>query len=120
MIEYGKLKRAGLLATQGIRGGTNRKVLERIKETGDIFWAQSDRNWILNGATVHVSMIGFDNSTEVERYLDNKNVKTINSDLSSTADITQAIPLKENANLSFRGNQKGGAFDIPEELAQKM
>ena len=43
MIERGRLKRAGLLATQGIRGGANRRVLERIKETGDIFWAQSDR-----------------------------------------------------------------------------
>ena len=45
-IEAGKAKRAGLLATQSIRGGANRKVLERIKETGDIFWAQSDRDWI--------------------------------------------------------------------------
>ena len=45
---------------KAIRGGANRKVLERIKETGDIFWAQSDRDWILDGATVHVSMVGFD------------------------------------------------------------
>jgi type II restriction/modification system DNA methylase subunit YeeA len=30
-IEAGKTKRAGLLATQGIRGGANRNVLERIK-----------------------------------------------------------------------------------------
>ena len=30
MIEEGKVKRAGLLTTQGIRGGANRKVLERI------------------------------------------------------------------------------------------
>ena len=44
MIEQGKAKRAGLLATNSIRGGANRKVLERIKETGDIFWAQSDRD----------------------------------------------------------------------------
>src|SRR5688572_9742588 len=51
MIEEGKVKRAGLLATQGIRGGANRKVLEQIKETGDIFWAISDHNWILDGAT---------------------------------------------------------------------
>ena len=65
MIEKGKVKRAGLLATKGIRGGVNRKVLERIKETGDIFWAQSDREWILDGATVHVSMIGFDNGIEI-------------------------------------------------------
>ena len=59
-IAAGKAKRVGLLATQAIRGGANRKVLERIKETGDIFWAQSDRNWVLDGATVHVSMVGFD------------------------------------------------------------
>jgi len=37
MIEAGEAKRAGLLATNSIRGGVNRKVLERIKETGDIF-----------------------------------------------------------------------------------
>ena len=39
-------------------------LVEKIKETGDIFWAQSDRNWILIGATVHVSMIGFDGGIE--------------------------------------------------------
>ena len=40
---------------RAIRGGANRKVLERIKETGDIFFAESDRDWILDGANVHVS-----------------------------------------------------------------
>ena len=39
LIEQGKCKRAGLLATQGIRGGANREVLKRIKQTGDIFFA---------------------------------------------------------------------------------
>ena len=48
-----------MLATQGIRGGANREVLKRIKETGDIFFAESDRDWILDGANVHVSMVGF-------------------------------------------------------------
>jgi len=33
MIEAGRARRVGLLATQGIRGGANRRVLERIKET---------------------------------------------------------------------------------------
>ena len=59
-IELKKTKRAGLLATQGIRGGANRESLNRIKSTGNIFFAESDRNWILDGALVHVSMIGFD------------------------------------------------------------
>ena len=67
MIEEGKVKRAGLLATNSIRGGANRKVLERIKETGDIFWAQSDRDWILDGAAVNVSMIGFDDRNRVRK-----------------------------------------------------
>ncbi len=60
MLKAGKAKRAGLIATQGIRGGRNREVLKRIKNTGDIFMAWSDRNWVLNGATVHVSIVGFD------------------------------------------------------------
>jgi type II restriction/modification system DNA methylase subunit YeeA len=54
-IESAKCKRAGLLATQGIRGGASREVLKRIKTPGDIFFAESDRDWILAGATVHVS-----------------------------------------------------------------
>jgi type II restriction/modification system DNA methylase subunit YeeA len=72
LLEIGRLKRAGMLATQGIRGGANRRALERIKESGDIFWAQSDRDWILDGAHVHVSMIGFDDGTELHRLLDDR------------------------------------------------
>lgn len=120
MIEEGKVKRAGLLATNSIRGGVNRKVLERIKETGDIFWAQSDRDWVLDGAAVRVSMVGFDNGTDKTKSLDHKNIQNINPDLSGLADITQSKILEENQNISFRGNQKGGSFDITNEEAQKM
>jgi len=45
MIEVGRAERAGLLATQGIRGGLNRAVLERIAGTGRISWAQLDGDW---------------------------------------------------------------------------
>jgi len=34
LIDHGDCSRAGLLATQAIRGGANREVLKRIKETG--------------------------------------------------------------------------------------
>jgi len=68
-ISNGRSKRAGLLATQGIRGGANRAVLQRIKASGDIFWAQSDRDWVLDGANVHVSMVGFDNGVEKTKVL---------------------------------------------------
>ena len=58
MLQQGKVKRVGLLATQGIRGGANRQVLDRIKNTGDIFMAWSDREWVQDDTLVHVSMIG--------------------------------------------------------------
>ena len=120
LIEEGKVKRAGLLATQGIRGGANRKVLERIKETGDIFWAQSDREWILDGATVHVSMVGFDNGKANNHYLDNQSVSSINADLTSESNLTTAKPLEENFSLSFVGPSPHGSFDIEFDLAKEM
>ena len=118
-IAAGKAKRAGLLATQAIRGGANRKVLERIKETGDIFWAQSDRNWVLDGATVHVSMVGFDDGKEHDRELDGAHVVQINSDLTTEVDVTCAQPLTENQNISFIGASPKAPFDIDAQLAMR-
>ncbi len=119
-IEKKMTKRAGLLATQGIRGGANRKILERIKESGDIFWAQSDRDWVLDGASVHVSMVGFDDGTEQNRTLDDRVVYNINPDLTTSLDITKAINLTENANISFMGDTKVGPFEIYENTAMLM
>ena len=117
-IEEGKSRRTGLLATQGIRGGANRKVLERIKTTGDIFFAESDRDWILDGATVHVSMVGFDNGEDTSRVLDKQPVATIHPNLAAGADTTTALTLKGNAALSFIGVQKSGPFDVSFETAK--
>lgn len=64
MIEAGRVKKVGLLATQGIRGGANRRVLERIKQTGGIYMAWSDEPWVLDGAMVHVSFIAYDDSDQ--------------------------------------------------------
>lgn len=105
------------LATQGIRGGGNRAVLDRIKESGEIFWAYSDRDWILDGATVHVSMVGFDNGSETTRELDGVGVTKINANLSAGAETNLAKILTENENLSFLGSCKGGDFDIEEKEA---
>jgi hypothetical protein len=119
-IEKGKCKRAGLLATQGIRGGANREVLKRIKDTGDIFFAESDRDWILAGANVHVSMVGFDDGTDKSRILDGKEVKTINANLTAASDITQANVLLSAAGQSFMGSSKKGPFDIAEPVALEL
>jgi len=116
-IESKQCQRAGLLATQGIRGGANRDTLKRIKGTGDIFFAESDREWILAGANVHVSMIGFDRGTETSRLLDGKAVPEINVNLTSLADTASAQSLPSNADIAFMGDTKGGAFDISEASA---
>ncbi|MGA2241472.1 MAG: DNA methyltransferase [Verrucomicrobiota bacterium] len=119
-IEHGKCKRAGLLATQGIRGGANREVLKHIKETGDIFFAESDRPWILAGANVHVSMVGFDNGLESNRIRDGVRVDSINPNLTTDFDLTTAKVLLSNANLCFRPSEKGGDFELTADVAHKM
>ncbi|HLX62424.1 MAG TPA: DNA methyltransferase [Planctomycetota bacterium] len=119
-IDDDKCKRAGLLATQGIRGGASREALLRIKETGDIFFAVSDKDWVLDGANVHISIIGFDNGMETQRIFDEKPVQNINANLTiATADLTKSRHLKDNLKIGFMGTTKVGPFDIDEQLALK-
>ena len=115
-------KRAGLLATQGIRGGANRKVLEAIKQSGDIFFAESDRLWTLAGAAVQVSMVGFDDGSQhAPHVLDGADVPHIYANLTSAeSDVTTAKVLPENAGVAFMGDTKGGAFDLSGEQAAEM
>ena len=119
-IEQGRTTRAGLLATQGIRGGANRTVLKRIKKTGDIFFAESDRPWVLKGANVHVSMVGFDNGSWMEKILNGSPVTTINPDLSSEANLTSARLIRENAGIGFIGVSMHGPFDMDGNNALKL
>jgi len=119
-VERGLCGRAGLLATQGIRGGANRKVLERIKASGDIFFAVSDRPWILEGAAVHISMVGFDGGREPNRTLDGRPVAHINADLTATVNVTTARRLPDNRRLSYMGDTKGGKFELTEEEALRL
>ena len=119
-IKAGKCKRAGLLATQGIRGGANREVLKRIKDSGDIFWAVSDRDWVQDGANVHISMAAFDNGLETKHVLDGQTVSTINPDLSSSANVTSAPVLSENQGICFMGPSPKAPFDIGAETAASM
>jgi type II restriction/modification system DNA methylase subunit YeeA len=119
-IQARKCDRAGLLATQGIRGGANRVVLERIKVSGNIFMAWSDRNWILDGATVHVSIVGFDNGSERQRALNGWPATVIHPNLTSQTEITAAVGLAENIGLCFMGPSAKGPFDISESVARQM
>ena len=120
MLVGTQVQRTGLLATQGIRGGANRSVLQRVKETGDIFLAWSDHIWILDGAAVHISIVGFDDGSEATRTLDGNAVASINANLTAGADLTGAVRLTENLGIAFMGDTKGGPFDIPFSVASDL
>ncbi len=117
-IESDKSARAGLLATNSIRAGANREVLNRAKQTGDIYMAWSDEAWILDGAAVRISIIGFDDGSEVDKFLNGSPVVEINSDLTSNSDITAAKVLAENQRLTFIGVTPIGPFEIEPLLAE--
>ncbi len=120
-IADGRTKRAGLLATQSIRGGRSRIVLQRIRESGGILFAVSDRNWSLDGSTVHISMVGFDDGAEAELIRDGEQVDVIYADLTSNnGDVTFARKLPERKGQSFQGVNRVGPFDIPHTIAYQM
>jgi len=119
-LEDLNVSRAGLLATQNIRGGASRAVLDRIKNAGDIFFAVSDREWFLDGAIVHIAMIGFDDGSEQHRLLDGNPVAEILSSLSSTFDSAKVRRLASNSGKGFIGSCKGGPFDIDEPEAIEL
>ncbi|MCL2524948.1 MAG: N-6 DNA methylase [Betaproteobacteria bacterium] len=122
-IEAGQLKAAGLVATNSIRGGANRKVLERIAASTRIFEAWSDEAWVNDGAAVRVSLVGFGVVFPADRNnrLDAVVVDSIHADLTagSGLNLTSAVPLPENAGTCFQGPEKNGAFDIDGELARR-
>lgn len=119
-IEANKAKRVGLMATSTIKQKFNRLVLERIKRSGDIFVAWSNQPWVVEGdpTAVRVSLVGFDDGSQAQKLLDGMPVAQINADLSGHADVTKALRLPEHKGLSFVGVQKGGAFDIPGDVAR--
>ena len=94
-------------------GGRIAKFWSASRQTGDIFWARVDRPWILDGAAVDVSMVGFDNGAETDtstRWTSQS--ASINADLTAAVDLTRRSRLPENAGLVFHGHTKGGPFDI--------
>lgn len=115
-IRAGTLQRAGLVATNSIRGGKNREVLKHITDASRIFEAWSDEEWVNEGAAVRVSLVCFGLSAKVARF-DNELVSEIYSDLTAKngddgVDLTKALPLNQNSGVAFSGITKKGSFDI--------
>ena len=122
-IEAGALQRAGLVATNSIRGGRNREVLDRVCETTRIFEAWSDEAWINEGAAVRVSLVAFGKSPQAPR-LDAGEVGMVYADLTAAEQFTANLDLAlaERINTSgtaFIGTQKGGPFDVSAATARE-
>jgi type II restriction/modification system DNA methylase subunit YeeA len=116
----GRLKRAGLVATQAIRRGASRRILDRIAQGGSIFDAWADESWVLEGAAVRVSLICFGTDVETTSRLNGQVVPKIHSDLSGDAlELTSALRLEANVGVCFQGPVKVGAFDIAGSLARQ-
>ncbi len=118
--------RAGFVSTNSIRGGANRKVIERIKDGCRIYNAWADEPWINEGAAVRVSLVCFDNGKiQTDIISEGKDVIEIYADLTAqqtgaeSLDMTSALLLSENKKASFIGTQKTGPFDIPGDLARQ-
>ena len=139
-IETDKARRAGLVATNSIRGGANRRALQAATEERPIFEAWSDEPWVIDGAAVRVSLVcfagtergtgtdpgrgtGADTEAVPEARLDGRPVDEIHADLTASSsgvgvDLTKAQRLYRNIGVAFMGDTKGGPFDVPGEQAR--
>jgi type II restriction/modification system DNA methylase subunit YeeA len=116
-----RVKFVGLVATNSIRGGANRRVLDRIVAENVIYRAWSDEPWSLDGAAVRVSLVCFAPSFDGPVKLDGAEAAAIHADLSAGgADLTTAQQLPENKRVAFSGIQKTGPFELDGETARTM
>lgn len=121
VIEAGQTKHTGLVATNSIRGGANRRVLDRIAGNLAIYDAWPDEDWVLGSAAVRVSLVSFappEQPVAKSKFLNGRMVPRINSDLTSGTALTAAQPLAENAGVAFNGVQKTGPFEVSGDLAR--
>ena len=126
-VEAGKARRVGLVTTNSIRGGANRRALQAATAGRTIFDAWSDEPWVIDGAAVRVSLVCFaraDDGHTMEIRLDGTLVDEIHSDLTAKRggegiDLTRAKRIPVNLGTAFMGDTKGGPFDIPGDLARE-
>ena len=121
-IEQHGLGAAGLVATNSIRGGKSRAVLDAIARTTRIYEAWSDEPWVNEGAAVRVSLVAFGLATQAAR-LNGDEVAEVFADLSASAtdaageDLGTATRINASG-TAFIGTQKGGSFDVPGAIAR--
>ena len=126
-IESSKARRAGLVATNSIRGGANQRALQAATGRRRIFEAWSDEPWVIDGAAVRVSLVCFahgEDGSVSDARLNGQAVDEIHADLTARragtgVDLTGVRRLPENADIGFLGYIKGGLFDVTGDLARQ-
>ena len=119
-VASGASARAGLVATNSIRGGANRRVLDPLAQAGAITNAWADEPWTLDGAAVRVSLVCWGRDRADAPTLDGAAVPAIHADLTAgAADLTTARKLPENAGVAFQGSKKVGPFEVAGEVARR-
>lgn len=119
-VVAGMAARVGLVATNSIRSGANRRVLDRISQQTPIFDAWSDEDWVNEGAAVRVSLICFSSPGLSKQFvLDGEQVDGIPADLFRASTASHARRLPENSGVSFQGAVIVGPFDIDGDLARQ-
>ncbi len=143
LLRQGQIQRFGFITTNSITQTFSRRVLQahmESKEGLSLAFAIPDHPWVdaANGADVRIALtvatpasnvpgilahvIKEEEAPEdaVQVTLDFK-VGIINADLTTGVDLTRALPLKANANLSARGVQlMGNGFIITAQEAKDL
>lgn len=128
-VAANKAVRVGLVVTNSVRGGANRRTLDQAVARGlRIFDAWDDEPWEQDGAAVRASLVCLARSGDDlagAARLDEERVEEVFTDLTArrmsgdAVDLTRAARLSENAGVAFMGDTKGGAFDVPGAVARE-
>ena len=122
-----RTRRVGLVSTNSIRGGANRRALQIATDGNPIFEAWSDEPWVIDGAAVRVSVVCFappGGGPGPTRQLDGQVVDAIHPDLTASRggsgiDLTAVQRIDRNRGVAFMGDTKGGAFDVSGDTARE-
>ena len=126
-VAAGRAQRVGLVATNSLRGGANRRALQAATDGRPIFDAWADEPWVIDGAAVRVSLVCFSGAGDAyrpETRMNGEPVDEIHSDLTAKRDgtgidLTGAKRIPANIGVAFMGDTKGGPFDVPSDLARE-
>lgn len=119
-LEQGQ--RAGLVGTKTVKENVSRTagLSYILEDQGRVYEAISNQKWS-GEANVHVSIVNWCKSSVEKYYLDDVEVSSINSSLTTEIDVTGAPKIEANKNFSFQGiTPRGKRFVLSEYEATSV